>query len=539
MKSRYTEAQRQAFRTQGVWADRTIADDARRWVETDPDALVFLAEPAPVTYGSLFSDAMKLGRALASAGMRQGDVVSFMIPNWVEAAVINLAACLMGFVINPIVPIYRAAETRAILADCRSRAIFIPTSFRNFDYIAMLRALKPALPALAHIITVRGAVDDMDSYAQMLDRGDGLHEAGAIVAPDSIKMVMYTSGTTGRPKAVLHDHNTLARSLRASAAYWGTQAGDVFLMPSPVTHVSGFCNGLERPFIEGTRTLLMESWNADTAVALTDRYGANATVAATPFLAEMIDAAARAGSKLPSFRIFACGGAAVPRALIRAANATFAQSCACRVYGSSEAPFISLGFIGDQAGTRAAETDGYVYDYEVIVVDDSGRRLDTSEDGEILVRGPALFVGYSQEEQNREAFDAEGFFRTGDIGHIDADGAITLTGRKKDLIIRGGENISAKEIEDVLHGHPRILEAAVVAMPHARLGEGICAFLVLRETTDTSPLVLDQLLAGSGLARQKFPERVEILGELPKTASGKVRKDQLRALVAASAEKGG
>ncbi len=330
-----------AYRAYGAWHGRTIADDAYTLAADDPDGELFLGEPAPVTAATLIAEAEALVVGLADLGIGKGDVVSFMIPNWVEGAAINLAAAMAGLVVNPIVPIYRAAETRMILRDCGARAVFIPTIFRRFDYAAMLVSLRADLPDLAHVITLRGTAEGAVAYTDLVAAGRGRRPALPKVDPGSVKMIMYTSGTTGRPKGVLHSHETLARAVAASTDYWGVRPGDTVLMPSPVTHVSGYSNGLERPFLGRTRTVLMESWNAAEAVALIDRHRVTLTVAATPFLQELIGAAAAANSSIPSFRLFACGGAAVPADTIRRANAAFALPCAFRVYGSSEAPFVS------------------------------------------------------------------------------------------------------------------------------------------------------------------------------------------------------
>ena len=219
----------------------------------------------------------------------------------------------------------------------------------------------------------------------------------------------------------------------------------------------------------------------------------------------------------------------MPPAIVRGANDWFGHPVAFRVFGASEVPLVTLGFPHD--AERAATTDGAVIDYEVRVLDKAGQSLPPGQEGEILARGPAMFMGYADEAQTREAIDADGFFRTGDIGILSEAGALCITGRKKDLIIRGGENISAREIEDVLCRHPAIAEAAVVAMPHARLGEGICAFLVVPgEVPEFAEVAA--FVAASGLAPQKRPERVEVIDSLPRTASGKVRKDVLRAMIA-------
>ncbi len=520
------------YRASGAWGGRTIADDARDWAEREPDATVFLGETRPATYSVLYADAQALAVSLWDLGIRPGDVVSFQIPNWVEAAVLNIACALIGAVINPVVPIYRDAEVGLMLEDCHSRVLFLPDVFRRYDFAAMIQRLKPSLPNLEHIVLVRAKADGVLDYESLVAAGRGRSIDWPKVNPEAVKMIMYTSGTTGRPKGVLHSHDTLARACSIALKNWRLPPGSVFLMPSPVTHVSGYSNGLELPFLGGTRTVLMESWNAAESVGLIDQHGVNATVGATPFLQELTAAAKAAGSRLPSLRIFACGGAAVPPDVIRDANSTFANPCAFRVYGSSEAPIIAIGVGTPDALEQAATTDGRVFDYDVQVLDDNGAPVAPGVDGEIVARGPSLYMGYADKKQTDDSFTPDGYFRTGDIGYVTEDHWLVITGRKKDLIIRGGENISAKEIEDVLHQHPAVEEASVVAMPHERLGEGICAYVMLRKDSTTDFAGLIAFMGGSGLAKQKYPEHVEFVIELPRTASGKIKKDILRKMIA-------
>lgn len=514
------------YRGAGLWLDRTIADLARQRADAAPDMVVFPNDPARPTYASLLTDATALMASLADLGLRPGDVVSVQIPNWIEAAVINLAAAIGGLVVNPIVTIYRDAEVRQMLADSGARLLFVCETFRSYDYLAMVDRIRGDLPDLAHVVPVRDTRGA--GYAELVAAGRGRAFAAPTVDPDAVKLLLYTSGTTGRPKGVLHSHNTLARVSAVSYARWGLGEGDAILMPSPVTHISGYSNGLEQPFLAGTRTVLMESWNADAALALIERYDVAGTVAATPFLKELADAARAKGTRLPSFRVFACGGAAVPADLVRDANGAFANPCAFRVYGSSETPLVTTGFSASAAPELAAATDGGIADYDVRFLDDDGRDVAPGGEGEIVARGPAMFMGYADADQTRAALTDDGFFRTGDIGLLTPEGAVVITGRKKDLIIRGGENISAKEIEDVLHRHAAVIEAAVVAMPHARLGEGICAYVVARADSAPDVAMLAAFVATSGLAKQKTPERIEIVADLPRTASGKIRKDVLR-----------
>lgn len=515
------------FRTAGAWRGRTVAQAARELAMRSPDARVFFGAQPEYDAARMVADAEALAASLFELGVRPGAVVSFQLPNWPEAAVVDLACALAGAVVTPIVPIYRDAEVGQMLADSGSRVHFATESFRGFDYAAMLDRVRPQLPALGHVVWVRGA-RGAAGYEALVAGGRGRRVPLPEVDPSAVKLLLYTSGTTGRPKGVLHSHDTLARFIDNCARHWRVQPGEPLLMPSPVTHITGYGFGLEMPFLAGTRTLLMETWDAAEAARLIEANGVVGTVSATPFLQELADTVRRTGTRLPSLRFFGCGGAAVPPDLVRNANATFAQGCAFRVFGCSEAPMVTLGWLGREHAELAATTDGEIHDYEVRIVDDAGAGQPRGAPGEILVRGPAMFMGYADEAQTREAITPDGFFRTGDLGLVTAEGAVVVTGRKKDLIIRGGENISPKEIEDVLHRHEGVAEAAVVSMPHPRLGEGVCAYVVVRPGHALEAAAVIAHVAASGLARQKCPERVEIVPALPKTASGKVRKDLLR-----------
>lgn len=271
----------------------------------------------------------------------------------------------------------------------------------------------------------------------------------------------------------------------------------------------------------------MERWDARLAIDLIERHKVTATCSATPFLQELAEAARAAGRQLPDFRLFACGGAPVAPEIVRSATKAFAHCKIVRVYGSTETPTITLGDMSRDDAV-SAQTEGFVVGYDVRLVAQDGREVATGEEGEILARGPETMLGYLHEEDNWDAFDEDGYFRSGDLGRFDADGALTITGRKKDLIIRGGENLSAKEIEDVLHEHPGIGEAAVIAMPHPRLGEGVCAYVVLRPGWQLTLRELADFVDQRGLAKQKLPERLEVIEEMPRTATGKIQKSVLR-----------
>jgi non-ribosomal peptide synthetase component E (peptide arylation enzyme) len=272
----------------------------------------------------------------------------------------------------------------------------------------------------------------------------------------------------------------------------------------------------------------MGKWDAAQAADLIEREGVSFTLCATPFLQELLDVAEHGGRALPTLRSFPCGGAAVPPELIHRVSRVLANCRAFRVYGSSEAPVVTLGYPGAGQERLAAETDGEPLDYEVKLVTVEGREAGPGEEGEICARGPALFLGYANPEDTAQVFDEEGFFHTGDVGLRTGEGAIVFTGRIKDLINRGGEKISAKEVEDLLHAHPGVAQAAVVAMPHARLGETVCAYVIPRAGATVTLQEIDSALRQARVARQKCPEALFIVDAFPTTASGKVKKDQLR-----------
>lgn len=526
---RFVVGERAARKAAGEWPGKTIADMARHRAATQPDDIAVSGENGSLTYAQVLHEAEALVRGIMLLGVKRGETVSFQLPNWLEAVVVNLACALGGFVVNPVIPIYRHAELRFIRKDCKARVIFIPQTFRGIDYPEMIKSLREDLPELQHLVVVRGSAPGTHSYEDVLDAGRTADVRVVSAEPDDAKFIIYTSGTTGQPKGVIYSHNQGRRPVWASMEVWNIRPGDRILMPSPVTHVTGYSYGMEAPFHFGIRAVFMEKWDAAIAADLVDREQINFTIGATPFLQELVEQAQKRQSSFPSLRIFACGGAAVPRDLIRRADRVFGNCRTFRCFGSSECPMVTQGVLDDVE--LAATTDGRIFDYEVKVVDGSGNVLAPGAEGEILTRGPSLFRGYTSMIANDESFDDDGYFRTGDLGTVTADGLLTITGRKKDIIIRGGENLSAKEIEDALHEHPDIREAAVIAMPHERLGEGVCAFVVAKADIRPDVAALASNLDGAGLARQKRPERVEYLTELPKTPSGKVKKHELRTLI--------
>ena len=336
---------------------------------------------------------------------------------------------------------------------------------------------------------------------------------------------------------------------QGSAGDGGTQALDLYCAAGMRRPVEELCSAYERETgvpvriqYAGSGTLLSSLQASrsgdlyvagdvsfvDRAVELIETHHATTCVSATPFLRELVDAARHQGKDLPSFRLFACGGAAVPSALIYDASEVLANCRAVRVYGSTEVPLVTVGFVGEGETQLAAETDGRVSNYEVRICDDDGQDVGLNVDGEIWVRGPAMMQGYRDADQNAAAFSEDGFFKTGDIGQLLESQAIVITDRKKDIIIRGGENLSAREIEEVVMLHPAVAEAAAVSAPHTRLGEGVAVFVTLYDSEAPALEDLTALCAEQRLAKQKWPQWLGVVKEMPKTPSGKIQKAVLR-----------
>ena len=415
-----------------------------------------------------------------------------------------------------------------MLNESRTRVMFVPGVFRRYDYAAMMNRILPGLEIAPRVVVLRADVGHFERFEQLLEESSAL-EAPLAIDPNAVKLLLYTSGTTGRPKGVLHSHNTIHADSRKMQPAMQLSEDDTIFCPSPVTHISGYLWALNMPWCGNMRAVMLDIWEPEHAFDLMVRYECAFMVGATPFLQDLVAAAKRRGRTLPHLKSYMCGGASVPPSLIYEAAELFPNCIPWRTFGATESPTMT-GPPQTRRDLRwAAETDGRLLRAEVKIVDiATGELCAEGEEGEILVREPSMSLGYARAEDNEHAYDADGFFRMGDIGKIVDVDHIVCTGRKKDLIIRSGENISAKEVEDVIYRSPKVAEAAVVSMPSRKTGEAVCAFIVTRrgETIDLGEIV--DMVAKAGLARQKAPVHVQLVSELPKTPSGKVRKDQLR-----------
>src|SRR5262245_32263144 len=538
--TRWSDDAAASYRAAGYWRDETMVDVARRVCRAAPDHLLLIEGDRRVTRAEVWDAASRLAAFFLSRGLTPGDVVSFQLPNWIEAAVIALAVRRCGLVLNPVPPNYRESEVGYILQDCRAKLVFVPQVFRKHDHQGMLAALRSELPLLQDVVVVRGDGADGLAWKEALSLEPARDAALPAIDPAAAMVVMYTSGTTGRPKGVLHSHYTFDYRVRSMVEAWSIGPSDVVFMPSPVTHITGAYWAFDMPWVSGATSVLMDVWSPDEAIDCIEKNRCTVTGGATPFLRQLLDTAARRPAAMTSLRIFFCGGTTVSADLIREATTSYPHCLCFRAYGSTEMPTTTLGIRDRAHANLGAETDGEVVPpTEVRIVDaSSGKEIADGEEGEILVRGPEQLVGYVHPEDNDGAFDEDGYFRMGDLGRRVHGRYLVITGRKKDIIIRSGENISPKEVEDVLATHAAVADVAIVAMPSRESGEKGCAFVVLRPGQTIDLAEIRGFLNRAGLARQKFPEHLVIVDELPRVPSGKISKDVLRARAKAIAEAG-
>ncbi|NUY29155.1 cyclohexanecarboxylate-CoA ligase [Paraburkholderia sp. JPY303] len=475
------------------------------------------------TTRSLLHDAKEISKGLRGIGLRRGDVITIQLPTQRETALLYLAALEIGAVLVPIVHIYGPAEVGFIVRQSRARFLCVPDFWSGTDYLERVAALG-ATPDLERVIVVgERAPSNGITFGALQRLAATTHDQrpGDPPSSEDICLLLYTSGTTASPKGVQHSHRTVG-------AEWQIPFIDgpgPYMTPFPAGHIAGF-NFLLRPFITGTEMVFMDRWDASLAARLIEEYGVRLS-GGTPFhLQGLLEAARRDERSLASLASYSLGGTGVtPEHVAIADRAGFAGT---RAYGLTEHSTVSVGWADSPFDVRAC-TDGRIQPgSQVRVVDELDSDLPAGHDGELLIKGPELFVGYTDPALNAAAFTGDGWFRTGDIGHLDENGCLTITDRKKDIVIRGGENISSLEVERVLATHPAVRDVAVVAQPDARYGERVCAVVVLQEHTSLDLSAVQTHFAAAGVAKQKTPEHLCVVSELPRTPSGKVKKGDLR-----------
>lgn len=496
---------KQRYESMGWWTDDSLGTMLADGLQSNPDVTFrvhSVVRPYEGTFGDVELTARRLAAGLQARGVGPGDVVVMHLPNWMEAAATFWASAFLGAVVVPLVHFYGPKELRFVLADTQPRVFITANEFGRMKY-------DPDVSADVPIVGVVGA-----GFEILLDNEP---MTGTLeVDPARPAVIAFTSGTTRDPKGVVHSHQTLGFETRQLLANYPADRG-AQLTALPVGHFIGMVSALLTPVLEGVSVDLLDQWDPTRVLELIDSHAVAIGGGPPYFVTSLLDQPQFRSDHLSYLRYLGLGGSSVPGAVTR--QLADLGICVTRSYGSTEHPSIT-GSLNTAPEEKRLFTDGEPR---------LGVEIRMGEDGEIFSRGPDLCLGYTDDTLTASAFDADGWYRTGDVGVLDEDGYLTITDRKSDLIIRGGENISAVEVEDVLLSMLAVAEAVVVAAPDARFGEHATAVMRLRTghcvpTLDDVRTHFDR----AGMARQKWPEELFVVEDFPRTASGKVQKYAVR-----------
>ncbi|BEA35575.1 cyclohexanecarboxylate-CoA ligase [Escherichia coli] len=526
----FNEQRRAAYRQQGLWGDASLADYWQQTARAMPDKIAVVDNHgATYTYSALDHAASCLANWMLAKGIESGDRIAFQLPGWCEFTVIYLACLKTGAVSVPLLPSWREAELVWVLNKCQAKMFFAPTLFKQTRPVDLILPLQNQLPQLQQIVGVDKLAPATSSLSLSQIIADNTPLTTAItVHGDELAAVLFTSGTEGLPKGVMLTHNNILASERAYCARLNLTWQDVFMMPAPLGHATGFLHGVTAPFLIGARSVLLDIFTPAACLALLEQQRCTCMLGATPFVYDLLNLLEKQPADLSALRFFLCGGTTIPKKVARECQQRGIKLLS--VYGSTESSPHAVVNLDDPLSCFM-HTDGYAAaGVEIKVVDDARKTLPPGCEGEEASRGPNVFMGYFDEpELTARALDEEGWYYSGDLCRMDEAGYIKITGRKKDIIVRGGENISSREVEDILLQHPKIHDACVVAMPDERLGERSCAYVVLKAPHHS--LSLEEVVAffsRKRVAKYKYPEHIVVIEKLPRTASGKIQKFLLR-----------
>ncbi|MGW6356332.1 AMP-binding protein [Streptomyces sp. NPDC055092] len=539
LRDRYTQDQIRSYYADGLWQDDTFFDALEQQVAQRPDKVFVTDSTTSYTFRELRDAALRLAVGMKRLGVRPGDRVAVQMPNWTEFVVISAAVSRLGAVIVPIMPIYRRDEVGYMVESAGIKLAFTAGQYRKFDHAAMFLELVDRSSVLETVVVLRdesvpqGALKYDQVLAEVAPE-EAAEELPAQLGPDEPFVIVFSSGTTSRPKGCLHTFNTMACGARLLGKAFNYTENDVQFGPSPITHTTGLITSVLLPLLHGAASHVMEQWEPRDGLARIAKFRCTAAVTATTFLQMLQTAYDPDVHDATSLRFWTCAGSPIPGSFVRHAAEVFPNLRVLSLYGRTENIVTTLCRIDDDP-ERSITSDGRAAPLqEVRVVDMEGHEVPRGQEGDIAYRGAMNALEYiNQPEETAALFTADGFSRSGDLGVMDEHGYVRVTGRLKDIVIRGGLNISVRQIEDLLIGHPAVGDVAVVGMPDEKMGERVCCYLV--PAADAEPLTLDGIkafLLGEGLAIQKVPERLEIVDALPTTATGKTQKHVLRADIA-------
>lgn len=525
------------YRAVGHWRREPVPNTLRQWARTTPDRIAVTDRLGALDYAALEHAVQRAACGLWSLGVRPGDVVALQLPNWREFVVFQQAAARIGAAYLLMIPQLRGADVEYVLDISGAVAVVVPDEYRGFAYQPMLDELRSRLPNLRHVFVAgkaTGSSTGIDAFlAQDWESRHGAQVDALEIDPDAVRQIVFTSGTEARPKGVCHSYNTSFYPLYLHREYFGLGPDDAIFTCSTVGHGTGAQFGVELGLFLGGKVVLQEKWDPAEAVATIARERCTMMWGATTFYSDLVNAPNLAEHDLSSFRLACSAGAPIPRVLLQQVQDRIGATLVA-AFGQSEGNNISINRPGDPP-EKVAGYDGRInLGIEVKTTDIDRQTLPSGEAGELAYRGPNVCLGYLDPEHTARAFDADGFIYSGDLVQIDADGYLKVVGRRKDIIIRGGENISPLEIEDILYRHPAVADVAVIAVPDARLGQRACAVVILKPDAHLTQADVISHFAAMQVAKFKTPEYLEIVAEFPRTASGKVRKEVLRQTLGAA-----
>ena len=521
-------------RAAGDGGGESLHESLERWAAKRGDRLAVVDSRGRLSYAELGELVDTLAGALLSLGVERGDVVAFQLPKWRESGALVIACSRIGAVFLSIAPIFRERELGRMLKLAQPKVLITADEFRGYEHARVAADLLGDVESPPRLVVI-GAADGLGlPWSDFLA---GAHRATGLPRPDpdSVLQLAFTSGTTGEPKGILHTHETLLHPARHIAARYELTDADRLHMASTLGHQTGTLYGICLPVMLGAPAMLQDRWNADEFCELVEREGVTWTCGAIPFVSDLLASRECERRDLSSLRLFGCFGSGLPEALASEAAQRLPGCLLFGGWGMTECGLPVSNPIGDSLA-NICESEGIPVPAAELQI----RSADLTQvelagvEGEVLFRGPGRHLGFLQPELSRELFIDDDWYVTGDRGCLREDGYFVMSGRSKDLIVRGGENIPVAEVENLLLRHSAVRACAVVAYPDDRLGERACACVVLR---GEEPFDLDALrswVKDAGLTPQYWPERVEVFEEMPMTPSGKIQKDVLRALVAES-----
>jgi len=534
VSDRYGADDVERFYRNGAWREETVADLVDRQAVALGDALFATDSTTRLSYAELRDRSIRLAVGLRRSGIGRGDRVVVQLPNWTDFATVVAGISRCGAIVVPVMPIYRHDEVGYVLADSGAKAAIIAKEFGGFDYGVMYETLAGDAPELTavYLARVTDGADGAKTLASLQVDGaidELVAELGDPPSADDAHLIVYTSGTTSRPKGCVHTWNTLTFTARTMATGLGWSSDDVAFGPSPITHATGYMTSIIIPLFAGGKTHLVEAWDPVAAFDRILEHGCTTSVTATVFLQMLIEAYDPEHHDACSLRLWVAAGAPIPPQAIRSAAEAFPTLEVLSLYGRSENMVTSMCKTGDDPELSLTSDGAAPEGIEIRIVDEDGGDLPPGQPGDIAYRGPGHMLGYlGQPALTEEMFTASGFSQSGDLGVMNETGYVRVTGRTKDIIIRGGMNISAREIEELILGHPNVKDVALIATPDERLGERACACVVLDEgATMALADLVTYLRETHQLATQKLPEFLEVVAELPRTATGKVQKHLL------------